>query len=218
MTLGVTHSTPSDATFSATGAAAWDAGHSITGTLDAAQFPALTGDVTTPGGSLATTLATVNSNVGIFTNASITVDAKGRITAASSGSGGSTPTGTGFFHVSAGVQDAASKLVNLLTDTEANQGTTSTVLHGNAAGQPTWGAVSLTADVSGDLPFSSFVQASGASLLVGRGSASGAGDFQEISLGSGLSMSGTTLSATAAGGGTSIGFVVAVGSIKGAWL
>jgi len=34
----------------------------------------------------------------------------------------------------------------------ANQGTTTTLLHGNAAGNPTWGAVSLTADVSGTLP------------------------------------------------------------------
>ena len=31
-------------------------------------------------------------------------------------------------------------------------GTTTKVLHGNAAGEPTWGAVSLTADVSGILP------------------------------------------------------------------
>lgn len=31
-------------------------------------------------------------------------------------------------------------------------GTSTTVLHGNAAGAPTWGAVSLTADVSGILP------------------------------------------------------------------
>lgn len=47
---------------------------------------ALTGDVTAAGpGSAAATLATVNSNVGSFTNASVTVDAKGRITAASSG-------------------------------------------------------------------------------------------------------------------------------------
>jgi len=46
----------------------------------------LTGDVTTSAGGLATTLATVNSNVGSFTLASITVDAKGRVTAASSGS------------------------------------------------------------------------------------------------------------------------------------
>lgn len=48
---------------------------------------AITGDVTAAGpGSSAATLATVNSNVGSFTNASITVNAKGLITAASSGS------------------------------------------------------------------------------------------------------------------------------------
>ena len=34
----------------------------------------------------------------------------------------------------------------------ANQGTTTTVLHGNGAGNPSWAAVSLTADVSGILP------------------------------------------------------------------
>ena len=59
----------------------------------------------------------------------------------------------------------------------------------------------LSTGVTGDLPFANLVQASAASKLVGRGSASGAGDFQEISLGTGLSMSGTTLSATASGGG-----------------
>lgn len=47
---------------------------------------ALTGDVTASGpGSAAATLATVNSNVGSFTNGSFTVNAKGLITAASSG-------------------------------------------------------------------------------------------------------------------------------------
>lgn len=45
----------------------------------------LTGDVTTSGG-VATTLATVNSNVGSFTLSSITVNAKGLVTAASSAS------------------------------------------------------------------------------------------------------------------------------------
>lgn len=34
----------------------------------------------------------------------------------------------------------------------AGLGTTTTVLHGNAGGEPTWGAVSLTADVTGTLP------------------------------------------------------------------
>lgn len=52
-------------------------------------LPALTGDVTMPAGSTATTLATVNSNTGTFTLATVTVNAKGQITAASSGSGGS---------------------------------------------------------------------------------------------------------------------------------
>src|SRR5579883_1605852 len=33
----------------------------------------------------------------------------------------------------------------------ANQGTTTTVLHGNASGTPSWGAVSLANDVSGNL-------------------------------------------------------------------
>jgi len=48
----------------------------------------LTGDVNGSGvGTVPTTLASVNSNVGSFTNASITVDAKGRILAASNGAG-----------------------------------------------------------------------------------------------------------------------------------
>ncbi len=59
----------------------------LTGTLQAAQFPALTGDVTTVSGALATTLATVNSNVGSFGSStsipSFTVNGKGLITAAS---------------------------------------------------------------------------------------------------------------------------------------
>lgn len=56
---------------------------------------ALTGDVTASGpGSVASTLATVNGNVGSFTNANLTVNAKGLITAASNGSAGGGSTGT----------------------------------------------------------------------------------------------------------------------------
>ncbi|WP_374073637.1 hypothetical protein [Bdellovibrio bacteriovorus] len=50
-----------------------------TGTLAAARMPALTGDVTSTAGSLATTLA--NSGVTAGTYSKVTVDAKGRVTA-----------------------------------------------------------------------------------------------------------------------------------------
>ena len=52
-----------------------------------------TGDAT---GSTALTLATVNSNVGSFTNATVTVNAKGLVTAASSGTGGVSKYSSGF--------------------------------------------------------------------------------------------------------------------------
>lgn len=60
----------------------------VTGTLQAGNFPALTGDLSTTAGSLTTTFATVNSNTGSFGSASavpsFTVNGKGLITAASS--------------------------------------------------------------------------------------------------------------------------------------
>ena len=49
------------------------------------SLTALTGDVTATGPVTTSTLATVNSNVGSFTNSNITVNAKGLVTAAANG-------------------------------------------------------------------------------------------------------------------------------------
>jgi hypothetical protein len=60
------------------------------------------------------------------------------------------PTGTGFSHITSGALDSASKLINLTasTDVAANQGTTTTLLHGNAAGQASFSGVSLANDAT----------------------------------------------------------------------
>ena len=62
--------------------------------------------------------------------------------------------------------------------------------------------VSLTTGVTGDLPYANLVPATGISKLVGRGAAAGAGDMEEITLGTGLTMTGTTLSSSGGGGGS----------------
>lgn len=63
-------------------------------------------------------------------------------------------------------------------------------------GAPKWDQVELTNGVKGTLPFTNLPTLP-ASRLAGRGSAAGAGVIEPISLGSGLTLTGTVLSAAA---------------------
>lgn len=137
----------------------------------------LTGTVATPTTTPAITLAT-----------SVTGVLKGNGTAISAASAGTDyvapnaaitgSTNTKITYDSKGLVTSGTSAVLASADF-ANQGTTTTVLHGNASGDPSFGAVSLTTDVSGILPIANGGTNSSATLNNNRHIVSSGGALVE---------------------------------------
>lgn len=85
------------------------------------------------------------------------------------------------------------------TSSGTNTGDQTITLTGNVTGS---GTGSFAATIANDaVTYAKMQNVSAASKLIGRGADGGAGDPEEITLGTGLAMTGTTLSATGGGGG-----------------
>jgi len=128
----------------------------LTGTLQAAQFPALTGDVTTSAGAVATTLANTAvtpASYGSATQvATFTVDSKGRLTAAAS-----TSIAIAASQVTSGTLDNA-------RTTAASTNTVSAIVARDASGN--FAAGTITATFSGNLTGNVTGNASGTAATI----------------------------------------------------
>lgn len=142
----------------------------------------------TPLGSLGTATTLLHGNATgapSFAAVSLTADVSGTLPVANGGTGLTSGTDGGIlgFTASGTIASSGALTLNRLmlgggagaTPTVLGSlGTTTTLLHGNAAGAPTFGAVSLTADITGTLAFGNG----------GTGVASAADDTTLISSGS----------------------------------
>lgn len=135
----------------------------LSGSVAASQMPALTGDVTTSAGAVATTLATVNSNVGSFGSGSlvpvITVNGKGLITAVSTSAVATSPqTSYDLQNVGLSVTVASNAVSVALKQsdgsTDCSSGTAACVIsfRNGTATNGQWSQISTTGALSLSIP------------------------------------------------------------------
>ena len=152
--------------------------------------------------SLATFVSTGDSAIkpdwlakSVRKSATLTADVSGTLPVTSGG--------TGLATISQGdlLYGSASNTLSVL----AKNATASRYLSNTGtSNNPAWAQVDLSNGVTGRLPYANLTAATAASTLLGRGSSS-AGDWQEITLGTGLTMTGTTLAASGGGSQTTAG-------------
>jgi hypothetical protein len=108
----------------------------------------------------------------LYGSATSTVGASAALSGILQGNGTSAPTGI------SGTQYGLPYFATTTTVASTAAGTSTQVLHGNSGGAPTWGAVSLTADVSGQLPVAN--GGTGATTLAGAGIVTASGTINTI--------------------------------------